>query len=86
MVLYARDYSCTYNVCTVHVAIIVVWSTTAQSVHVFIIPQVLENELQALQQACEDLEHDYRPGITFLVVQKRHHTRFFPVNEKDKVI
>lgn len=25
---------------------------------------------------------EYQPGITFLVVQKRHHTRFFP-NPKD---
>lgn len=47
--------------------------------------QVLENELQALQKACEELEHDYRPGITFVVVQKRHHVRFFPVDDRDKV-
>ena len=47
--------------------------------------QVLENELQQLQRACEELERDYRPGITFLIVQKRHHARFFPVNDTDKV-
>ena len=47
--------------------------------------QVLENELQALQKACEELGHDYRPGITFVVVQKRHRVRFFPVDDRDKV-
>jgi len=47
--------------------------------------QVLENELQALQKACEELERGYQPGITFVVVQKRHRVRFFPVNDRDKV-
>ena len=31
------------------------------------------------------LEKDYEPGITFLVVQKRHHVRFFPTNREDQV-
>jgi len=46
---------------------------------------VLENELHALQKACDELERDYRPGITFLVVQKRHHARFFPIHDRDRV-
>eukprot|EP00112_Aurelia_sp_Birch-Aquarium-sp1_P007218 Seg1786.3 transcript_id=Seg1786.3/GoldUCD/mRNA.D3Y31 product="Protein argonaute-2" protein_id=Seg1786.3/GoldUCD/D3Y31 len=31
------------------------------------------------------LEKGYEPGISFIVVQKRHHTRFFPEQESDKV-
>jgi eukaryotic translation initiation factor 2C len=46
---------------------------------------VLEKELQQIQMACEELERGYRPAITFLVVQKRHHARFFPIKDDDKV-
>ncbi|CAM1327792.1 AGO1 (predicted) [Pycnogonum litorale] len=45
--------------------------------------QVLEYELTAVQEACTSLEKDYKPEITFLVVQKRHHTRFFCKNSRD---
>ena len=31
------------------------------------------------------LEEDYQPGITFIVVQKRHHTRLFCANPTDMV-
>ena len=31
------------------------------------------------------LEEDYEPGITFIVVQKRHHTRLFCADHKDMV-
>lgn len=31
------------------------------------------------------LEEDYQPGITFIAVQKRHHTRLFAVDKKDQV-
>ena len=31
------------------------------------------------------LEEDYEPGITFIVVQKRHHTRLFCAEHKDMV-
>ena len=37
--------------------------------------QVLQFELTAIREACIKLEADYKPGITFVVVQKRHHTR-----------
>ena len=40
-------------------------------------------EIVALQKACLELEENYQPKITFIVVQKRHHTRFFPVNDRD---
>ncbi|KAG8228779.1 hypothetical protein J437_LFUL006657 [Ladona fulva] len=39
---------------------------------------VLNEELMAMRRACTSLQPDYKPKITFLVVQKRHHTRFFP--------
>ena len=35
----------------------------------------LQHELTAIREACIKLEADYKPGITFVVVQKRHHTR-----------
>ncbi|XP_068656698.1 protein argonaute 7-like [Aristolochia californica] len=38
--------------------------------------KVLHEELQAIRAACSRFP-DYKPAITFSVVQKRHHTRFF---------
>ncbi|KAL3681567.1 hypothetical protein R1sor_024523 [Riccia sorocarpa] len=40
--------------------------------------QVLLNELDAIRKACSSLEANYQPPVTFVVVQKRHHTRLFP--------
>jgi eukaryotic translation initiation factor 2C len=37
--------------------------------------------MTAIRRACSSLQQDYKPKVTFLVVQKRHHTRFFPRNE-----
>ncbi|KAL8157313.1 hypothetical protein AgCh_002130 [Apium graveolens] len=39
--------------------------------------KVLEEELQAIKLACSRFPN-YKPPITFAVVQKRHHTRLFP--------
>ena len=47
--------------------------------------QVLQCELHAIQQACMSLENGYKPGITFIVVQKRHHAKFFAEVDRDKV-
>jgi eukaryotic translation initiation factor 2C len=34
-------------------------------------------------QACASLEPNYQPPVTFVVVQKRHHTRLFANNHSD---
>lgn len=47
-------------------------------------PHVLQHELTALREACIKLEADYKPGITFIVVQKRHHTRLFCSDKKEQ--
>ncbi|KAK4286389.1 hypothetical protein QN277_002950 [Acacia crassicarpa] len=46
--------------------------------------QVLLHEIQAIRKACASLQEGYQPRVTFLVVQKRHHTRFFPVNHNSR--
>uniref|UniRef100_A0A1I8GV41 Protein argonaute-1 n=1 Tax=Macrostomum lignano TaxID=282301 RepID=A0A1I8GV41_9PLAT len=45
---------------------------------------VQSHELRALREACTRLELGYQPGITFIAVQKRHHTRLFCADAKDK--
>lgn len=45
---------------------------------------VLQHELTAIREACIKLEADYKPGITFIVVQKRHHTRLFCADKKEQ--
>ena len=46
---------------------------------------VLAHELRAVREACMKLDVDYQPGISFIVVQKRHHTRLFCADKKDQV-
>lgn len=46
---------------------------------------VLQSELRSLREACMMLERGYQPGITFIAVQKRHHTRLFAAEKKDQV-
>lgn len=46
---------------------------------------VLQSELRSIREACMMLERGYQPGITFIAVQKRHHTRLFAVDKKDQV-
>ncbi|KAL9247582.1 hypothetical protein vseg_021000 [Gypsophila vaccaria] len=38
---------------------------------------VLLHEMDAIRKACATLEAGYLPPVTFVVVQKRHHTRLF---------
>ncbi|XP_055830297.1 protein argonaute 5-like [Solanum dulcamara] len=46
--------------------------------------QVLLEEMDAIRKACNSLEEGYLPRVTFVVVQKRHHTRLFPANHNDR--
>ncbi|KAG5248301.1 protein argonaute [Salix suchowensis] len=46
--------------------------------------QVLLHEMQAIREACGTLEDGYCPPVTFVVVQKRHHTRFFPYDHSKR--
>ncbi|GFZ17825.1 argonaute family protein [Actinidia rufa] len=46
--------------------------------------QVLLHEVDAIRKACVSLENNYLPRITFVVVQKRHHTRLFPAQHGDR--
>lgn len=47
--------------------------------------QILHYELLAIRDACIKLEKDYQPGITYIVVQKRHHTRLFCADKSERV-
>ncbi|KAI9140304.1 argonaute-like protein [Paraphysoderma sedebokerense] len=44
---------------------------------------VQESEINAIRKACHRLHPSYNPKITFVVVQKRHHTRFYGINQQD---
>ncbi|KAI9272608.1 Piwi domain-containing protein [Sporodiniella umbellata] len=45
--------------------------------------QVMDSEVAAIRAACSSLDKGYNPAITFVVVQKRHHARFFPIDQRD---
>ncbi|KAG0045010.1 hypothetical protein BGZ83_009745 [Gryganskiella cystojenkinii] len=45
--------------------------------------EVLQMEVAALKAACHRLDPNYNPSVTFVVVQKRHHTRFFPMKREE---
>uniref|UniRef100_A0A673FTZ4 Protein argonaute-3-like n=1 Tax=Sinocyclocheilus rhinocerous TaxID=307959 RepID=A0A673FTZ4_9TELE len=47
--------------------------------------EVLYYELLAIREACISLEKEYQPGITYIVVQKRHHTRLFCADHTERV-
>ncbi|RKO87186.1 Piwi domain-containing protein [Blyttiomyces helicus] len=46
--------------------------------------EVMSAEINAVRRACHAVEKGYKPPITYIVVQKRHHTRFFPLEKKDE--
>ncbi|KAL6204924.1 hypothetical protein ACLB2K_022191 [Fragaria x ananassa] len=45
--------------------------------------QVLLYEMDAIRRACASLKERYMPTVTFVVVQKRHHTRLFPADHNN---
>ncbi|KAH9619822.1 hypothetical protein KSS87_003277 [Heliosperma pusillum] len=45
---------------------------------------VLLYELDAIRKACASLEPGYQPPVTFVIVQKRNHTRLLSNNHNDK--
>uniref|UniRef100_A0A8R1TYC6 Uncharacterized protein n=5 Tax=Onchocerca TaxID=6281 RepID=A0A8R1TYC6_ONCVO len=47
--------------------------------------EILREEMQGIRTACLMLSPDYRPPITYIVVQKRHHARMFCKYIRDAV-
>ncbi|KAG0012884.1 Eukaryotic translation initiation factor 2C, partial [Entomortierella chlamydospora] len=45
--------------------------------------EVLRSEVESVRDACKSLDINYKPTITFVVVQKRHHARFFPMRREE---
>jgi eukaryotic translation initiation factor 2C len=39
---------------------------------------VKNKEISEIKEACKKIKGNYSPQITFIIVQKRHHVRFFP--------
>ncbi|KAI8323427.1 Piwi-domain-containing protein [Martensiomyces pterosporus] len=48
------------------------------------INKVKDLELQAIYKGCSLIDPNYRPKVTVLLVRKRHHTRFLPVEGSSK--
>ncbi|KAG0225299.1 hypothetical protein BGW42_004511, partial [Actinomortierella wolfii] len=44
---------------------------------------VLREEMVAIKEACLHVDEQYRPPVTFVIVKKRHHARFQPVDRGD---
>ncbi|KAJ3047025.1 Eukaryotic translation initiation factor 2C [Rhizophlyctis rosea] len=44
---------------------------------------VLHHEVAGMREACNQMEAGYRPTITYVVVQKRHHARFYPTSQAE---
>ena len=61
-------------------------TNTLSVAHILIcVLKVLYYELLAIREACISLEKEYQPGITYIVVQKRHHTRLFCADRNERV-
>ncbi|KAF9953915.1 hypothetical protein BGZ72_005073 [Mortierella alpina] len=47
-------------------------------------PEIQRTEIPMIQAACRELDAKYAPPITFIVVKKRHHARFFPKDSQHR--
>ncbi|KAF4046964.1 Piwi domain [Phytophthora infestans] len=47
-------------------------------------PSVLQKGMRALGLAFKMIADDYKPFVAFIVVNKRHQARAFPVNPRDR--
>jgi len=45
--------------------------------------EIMSREVQAIRKACATVKEGYKPKLTFLIVQKRNHARFFLENQQD---
>ncbi|PXF44954.1 Protein argonaute-3 [Gracilariopsis chorda] len=45
--------------------------------------EVMQEEVAGIRRACVDIGRDMRPKITYIIVTKRHHTRFFPTKREE---
>ncbi|KAI9106068.1 Piwi domain-containing protein [Phlyctochytrium arcticum] len=45
--------------------------------------EVARVEVAAIRKACAMLEEGYQPTLTFVIIHKRHHARFFPLRRED---
>ena len=41
--------------------------------------------MNQIREACSEIASGYQPGVTYIIVSKRHHTHFFPLDPRDKV-
>lgn len=46
---------------------------------------VFETELTAIREACVELSPVYHPALTYIVVSKRHHARFFQLDLRQNI-
>ncbi|KAG1701080.1 hypothetical protein DVH05_011320 [Phytophthora capsici] len=44
---------------------------------------ILQTEMRALRKAFKMISDGYNPPVTFIIVNKRHHMRAFPANQRD---
>ncbi|KAF9910844.1 Protein argonaute 10 [Linnemannia zychae] len=47
-------------------------------------PEILRTEVKAIKIACQQIDPKYKPAVTFIVVKKRHNTRLFPSQDRDR--
>lgn len=72
-----------YELDAIRKVIILLWSSLSFD-HYLYKSLKLANSCLVCMQACASLEPNYQPTVTFVVVQKRHHTRLFANNHHDR--